>query len=150
MGKQKYKYYQGFTTIDLILTLSIMFTIVSIVTPIIFNGIETSKVDRARKEISKLAQESVFLPLVEENKGRTIASDDLSAQEKSMGIDPWGRPYRKNIVRDMGGKPAHVVVWSLGPNGVAETSNIDPDQRRERFTVRFGGDDFGTIASLGK
>ncbi len=108
MESLKNKYFQGFTTIDLILMLSIMFSVVSLVVPIVLNGIESSKVERAQKEIRKLAHESAFLPLVEENKDRSIASESLALYEKSMGLDPWGRPYRKNVLKDSGGKPAHV------------------------------------------
>jgi len=144
----KIKWFQGFTTIDLILTLSIMFTVVSLVVPIILNGIESSKIEKADKEIRKLAHEAAFLPLVEENKDRSIASENISLYEKSMGKDPWGNAYRKNIISDVSGNAAHIVVWSTGPNGIAETISIDPDQRGERVFIRFGGDDFGTIAPI--
>lgn len=144
----KSKYIQGFTTIDLILLLSIMFTVVSLVVPIVLNGIESTKVEKAQKEIRKLAHEAAFLPLVEENKDRSIASDNVALYEKSMGLDPWGRAYRKNLIRDPDGKPSKIIVWSMGPNGIAETLSFDPDKRGERVTVRFGGDDFGTIAPL--
>jgi hypothetical protein len=139
---------QGFTTIDLILLLSIMFTVVSLVVPIVLNGIESTRVEKAQKEIRKLAHEAAFLPLVEENKDRTIASDSLALYEKSMGFDPWGRAYRKNLIRDPNGKPSKIIVWSLGPNGVAETLSVGPDKSGERVTIRFGGDDFGTVAPL--
>ncbi len=144
----KVKYFQGFTTIDLILLLSIGFTVVSLVVPIILNGVESTKVEKAQKEIRKMAHEAAFLPLVEEGKDRSIASESLALYEKSMGLDPWGRAYRKNLVRDLSGKASKVIVWSLGPNGIAETLSIDPDQRGERVTIRFGGDDFGTVAPL--
>ncbi len=144
----KTEYNQGFTTIDLILLLSIMFTVVSLVVPIVLNGIESTKVEKAQKEIRKLAHEAAFLPLVEDNKDRSVASNNLALYEKSMGLDPWGRGYRKNLIRDPDGKPSKVIVWSLGPNGVAETLSVDPDKRGERVTIRFGGDDFGTVAPL--
>jgi hypothetical protein len=146
----KDKYIQGFTTIDLILMLSIMFTVFSIVTPIVINGVQSSKIEKAQRDIRKLANEAAFLPLVEENKDRSIASENVALYEKSMGLDPWGRPYRKNIVRDIHGKAAHVIVWSTGANGIAETMRVQPDQRGEKISIRFGGDDFGTIASVAK
>lgn len=144
----KIKFFQGFTTIDLILMLSIMFTVVSLVVPIVLNGIESSKVERAQKEVRKLAHESAFLPFVEDKKNRDLASEKAGFGDNSLGNDPWGRPYRKTLLRDSAGKPAQVIVWSLGSNGIAETLSMDPDQRGERVSIRFGGDDFGTVAPL--
>ncbi len=148
MKSYKNKYFHGFTTIDLILMLSIMFTIVSIVTPIVLNGVESSRVEIAQREIKKLAHEVAFTSLVAEAKARNIASENIALYEKTLGLDPWGNAYRKSIIKDAHQKPIHVVVWSTGANGVAETAEPQPDQRGERSVVKFGGDDFGSIAPV--
>jgi hypothetical protein len=143
MKNLKIPYFRGFTSIDMILMLSIMFTVVSLVVPIVLNGIDSSKVERAEKEIRQMAHAAAFLPLVQNQGNRLPAS-----LEDSPKLDPWGHAYRKNIVRDLNGRPSQVIVWSLGPNGVPESFDFDPDQRGERVSVHFGGDDFGTVAPI--
>lgn len=148
MRTNKIKYLQGFTTIDLILLISIMFTVVSIVTPIVVNGVESSRIDKAQKELKLLAHEAAFLPLVQSNKDRSIASEGVAPYEKSMGLDPWGQPYRKSVIKDLKGKAILVVVWSTGPDGIPETAELEPDLKSGRALVHFGGDDFGSVANI--
>ena len=39
-----------------------------------------------------------------------------------VGTDPWGSPYRVKYLSNADGRSTHIVVWSHGPNSVADTA----------------------------
>jgi type II secretory pathway pseudopilin PulG len=76
---------------------------------------------------------------------RTTGGDSMNFREAgSIGIDPWGQPYRYKIL-SAAKDQLKVQIWSAGPNKAFETedeSGVGADS--------YTGDDVGVILSLNK
>jgi hypothetical protein len=72
--------------------------------------------------------------------------NQLAQDEGVIGLDPWGRPYRFRIFGGGEQEPTKVLVWSMGPDGRADT---EMEQMEVLKTpVPFVGDDLGVVVSL--
>ena len=84
-------------------------------------------------------------------KGRIPASEAnlsrLGGDTGEIGLDNWGHPFRFRVIRK-GSRQSKVFVWSLGPNGKAETSEENFDSSRDISAYEFGGDDVGVIVTI--
>lgn len=76
---------------------------------------------------------------------RTTGGDSLNFRDAgSIGIDPWGQPYRYKIL-SAAGDQLKVQIWSAGPNKAFETRD-EPGVGADSYT----GDDVGIILSLNR
>lgn len=99
------------------------------------------------------AKNSVKSPI---SSGRGIASVDESQafspenlrSTGTMGVDPWGQPYRYRILSaDKSGK-VRILVWSTGPNQKVETVALDDEESPIKEQPLYSGDDMGVLLSM--
>lgn len=80
------------------------------------------------------------IPTSSPDQARSIASetpeDLLSSHKGEIGLDPWGRAFRFQIIKDQVQKPK-IAVWSLGENGQSES-----------VADSFEGDDIGVLVDV--
>lgn len=72
----------------------------------------------------------------------------FSLDEGQIGLDPWGQPFQFKLLKFKEFKKAKIVVWSLGPNGLAETPHENLDSNRNKSSPLFSGDDLGVMVSV--
>lgn len=66
----------------------------------------------------------------------------------TMGVDPWGQPYRYRIISaDALGK-VRILVWSSGPNQKVETASLDNEEAPVKEQPLYLGDDMGVLLSM--
>lgn len=66
----------------------------------------------------------------------------------TMGLDPWGAPYRYRILSsDTAGK-VRILVWSTGPNQKVETTQLDNEEVAILGQPIYSGDDVGVLLSI--
>lgn len=85
------------------------------------------------------------------NQGRHPASESslgrLNADAGEIGKDHWGHPFHFRVIRK-NQRQTLVFVWSLGPNGKAETFEDEFVSSRDIAAFEFAGDDVGTIVII--
>lgn len=151
---KKDQLYRGFTTIDLLTFVMTLVAAAVITVPILLKQSSERSHTIATKraeEISKTLFEEVQLQVRSFEQGqevRSIASVSSHALswEGVVSVDPWGNPYHYRILKDMYGRPTHLVVWSTGSNSKQDTGEYDFDATSG--VVKFTGDDIGHIRSL--
>ncbi|MCB0419557.1 MAG: type II secretion system protein GspG [Bdellovibrionales bacterium] len=74
----------------------------------------------------------------------------LFLKEGTISKDPWGRPFSYKFIFSEQGEPAHLLVWSYGPNGRQETRGRELAKRVAYITPEklFMGDDVGIVRVL--
>lgn len=150
----KHKQYQGFTTIDLLTFVMTVVAAVVITVPILMKQSSKRAQDMATvkaEEISKNLFDEVQIQVrsaEQSHAARSIASVGSHALswEGVVSVDPWGNPYHYRILKDIYGKPTHLVVWSVGSNSQQDTTENDFDITTG--IVKFTGDDIGHIRNL--
>lgn len=97
----------------------------------------------------QLAEQLVAAPQTDPSQGgRAPASEmgDPALRMGALGKDPWGHAYQYRIV------PAGVVVWSLGKNGLSDSTeavaSLEAGQPLHDF--HFAGDDVGFVKGHSK
>ena len=78
------------------------------------------------------------------------STDDMANMIRTtgtMGTDPWGQPYHFRILSSNASK-IRILVWSTGPNGKIETSNLDDENIQLSFQPSYQGDDIGVVLSV--
>lgn len=67
----------------------------------------------------------------------------------TMGMDPWGQPYRYRILSTEAktGK-IRILVWSTGPNQKIETAFLDDEDKPLDNQPLYEGDDLGVLLSV--
>lgn len=91
-----------------------------------------------------------------ETPGRGIASVDESRafspenlrSTGTMGVDPWGQPYRYRILSADNEGKVRILVWSTGPNQKAETNALDDEDSPIKSQPLYLGDDMGVLLSM--
>ncbi len=116
---------QGFTLLELMVTLIIAGTLAAIAIPIYTGAIEKARVARAISEIGKI-HIGIQRFLLAENRGYPANLVELGMDEL---IDPWGNQYRFLVVEGLGNNGAvrkdknlvpvnrHYDVYSMGRDG---------------------------------
>lgn len=66
----------------------------------------------------------------------------------TMGIDPWGEPYRYRILSATKAGEVRVLVWSLGPNKKADTQGLENEEQAIKEQPVYLGDDMGVLLSV--
>ena len=88
--------------------------------------------------------EKIANQIVEESRlnrsSRSIASSSYQQNKQ----DPWGNPFRIELSQPKSGKDRYVIVWSVGPNGMSESS-MDWLELKSQGPQVFGGDDIGVV-----
>ncbi|MCB0348394.1 MAG: hypothetical protein KDD37_06135 [Bdellovibrionales bacterium] len=153
-GYSKSKQYQGFTTIDLLTFVATVVAAIVITVPILMKqsskraqDVATSKAEEISKSLFEEVQ--VQIRSIEQSQNaRSMASVSSHALswEGVVSVDPWGNPYHYRVLRDIYGKPTHLVVWSVGSNSRQDTLENDFDVISGM--VKFTGDDIGYIRNL--
>ncbi len=151
---KKDQIYRGFTTVDLLTFVMTLAAAAIITVPILLKqSSQRSHAQAIKKaeEVSKSLFEEVQLQVrsfEQSQEVRSIASVSSRALswEGVVSVDPWGNPYHYRILKDMYGRPTHLVVWSVGSNSKQDTSEYDFDAASG--IVKFTGDDVGHIRSL--
>jgi len=77
-----------------------------------------------------------------------VALNHLALDQGQIGLDPWGHPYQFKLLKLKEFQKTKIVVWSLGPNGVSETTQDSLDPNRDTESLDFEGDDLGVIVSV--
>ena len=75
------------------------------------------------------------------------ASDKLIRTTGTMGQDPWGQPFRYRLLNADKSK-IRILVWSAGPNQLAETSDLENEEKPLMAQPTYGGDDLGLVLTL--
>lgn len=146
--------YRGFTTIDLLTFVLTLVAAIVITVPILLKQSSARAQEVASKKAEEICEtlfEDVQMQVrsfEQSQEVRSIASVSSKALswEGVVSVDPWGNPYHYRILKDMYGKPTHLVVWSLGSNSRQDTGETDFDIAAG--IVKFTGDDVGYIRSL--
>jgi hypothetical protein len=113
--------------------------------PIVKRSLQTDNLEIADRSMRKIASE--FVARGANTSPREIASV-LGDSSKQDLLDPWGQPFTQVIVRNSYGQPTHVLVWSLGPNGMIDTQDLKPKENSGVIAIVFDGDDIGVLRSL--
>lgn len=66
----------------------------------------------------------------------------------TMGMDPWGEPYRYRILSTEKSGSIRVLVWSSGPNKRVETKNLENEDVSVQGQPIYSGDDMGVVLSV--
>lgn len=113
--------------------------------------------DAALRKNTILKAEGIAYQLLESRKsvGRGPASLDSAlsgvslakSEEGSLGSDSWGHPFQFRVVTGSHGS-SKLLVWSLGPNGQAETSEKEIVSNQDKIDPEFAGDDLGIMLSI--
>ncbi len=74
--------------------------------------------------------------------------NQLTKEQGEIGLDPWGHPFQYKLLKPTNNQPTKILVWSLGPNGQAETKDQTLDQNRDKANPEFSGDDLGIMLSV--
>ncbi len=69
-------------------------------------------------------------------------------EEGRIGSDPWGRPFNFKLLKNPELQSSKVLVWSVGPDGVAQTTPEKIDSIRDKSAPTFEGDDVGVMVSI--
>lgn len=72
----------------------------------------------------------------------------LTMDQGEIGLDPWGHPYRYQLLKPRENNLAKILVWSLGPNGKLETQSETIESNRDNGSPQFSGDDLGIMLSV--
>jgi hypothetical protein len=105
----------------------------------------------AQREMIQLSRQilsdglSTLDPNVQSSRG-PASKDEGNSAEGRIGSDPWGRPYHYRIYQ-FGRGYRSVVIWSLGPNGLRDTTEADvlTAQNGRPFKILSRADDLGHI-----
>lgn len=67
----------------------------------------------------------------------------------TMSLDPWGHPYNYRILSADPKGILKILVWSAGPNGIVETSELKDEELSLKLEQpSFIGDDLGITLKL--
>lgn len=66
----------------------------------------------------------------------------------TMGLDPWGAPFRYRILSADPAGNVKILVWSSGPNQKVETATLDDEEVAVIEQPIYGGDDIGVLLSM--
>lgn len=66
----------------------------------------------------------------------------------TMGVDPWGAPFRYRIISADDAGNVKILVWSSGPNQKVETDSLDDEDVAISKQPTYGGDDIGVLLSM--
>lgn len=66
----------------------------------------------------------------------------------TMGLDPWGAPFRYRILSADPAGNVKILVWSSGPNQKVETAALDDEDVAIAGQPSYGGDDIGVLLSM--
>ena len=77
-----------------------------------------------------------------------VSLNHLALDQGQIGQDPWGRPYNFKFMKIPQIHQVRILVWSLGPNGIPETSETLFDSNRDEESPNFSGDDLGIMVSV--
>lgn len=84
--------------------------------------------------------------------GRMPASVEPGSVEMrtsgTMGLDPWGQPYRYRFMGNDAKSAAKVVIWSSGPNKIIESHNLENEESLILEQPEYQGDDLGVVIAL--
>ena len=114
-----------------------------------------SSKSKEENEITLRRAESLAYQIIEIQKsknsdhldGRSPASvDQVALSEGNMGLDPWGQPYRFQVVNH--GSEHRVVVCSLGPDHQLQTNLSSLDSSRDTSSLKIKGDDVGVAVDF--
>lgn len=136
---------QGFSTLDVLSVVSSVAAVALISTPLIRRGLESENLLLAEKQMREMAAEISVRG--EESPSRRLASLSPSGEDRGQ-IDPWGQPYQQMVLRNAYGQITHILVWSFGPNGRLDTSNLKPRENGGVMAVVFDGDDVGALTAV--
>jgi competence protein ComGC len=151
---KKDQLYHGFTTVDLLTFVMTILAAIVITVPIVMKQSSKNSHEQAFKkaeEISNSLFEEVQIQVrsfEQSHEVRSIASVSSRALswEGVVGTDPWGNPFHYRVLKDIYGRPTHLVVWSVGSNSKQDTTEYQFDS--DHGIVKFAGDDVGHIRSL--
>ena len=65
-----------------------------------------------------------------------------------LGVDPWGRPYHYKILDPLKSGKGQMLVWSSGPDGIAQTSAAKIASIQGAGSPVLSGDDVGIIVPI--
>lgn len=114
-----------------------------------------SSKSKEENEITLRRAESLAYQIIEIQKlknadhlnSRSPASvDQVALTEGHMGLDPWGQPYRFQVVNH--GSERRVVVCSLGPDRQLQTNLSNLDSSRDSSPLKIKGDDVGVTVDF--
>lgn len=66
----------------------------------------------------------------------------------TVGVDPWGQPYRYRILPPKNSDTVKILVWSTGPNKKVESVELDDEQKNMVGHPNYSGDDLGVLLSM--
>lgn len=142
MGKRKEELKNNsFETLQVLICLAFILSIFSF---IFYLSDPQTSLHKARWQVKVLGYSVWQLFLNEQNKmhqipdaGRKLATLSAIIDSKGLiGKDPWGKPYIYKIKEN----PQFLYIWSLGPNGLDESSEITD--------LSFRGDDVGFVLDI--
>lgn len=146
MGYNENKENQVFKSLGVISTLFLLALCGFIMAPV-WTGTPSENHEKAMRRAESLAYQVMEISKVAQIESRGPAS---SSNDGQIGMDPWGQPYRYRVLNRTAKKANdknayNVVVWSAGPNKVAETQEQNLDSDRDDFKAQFDGDDVGVV-----
>lgn len=80
----------------------------------------------------------------------SAGSEELLRLTGTMGMDPWGRPYRYRILTPAkeSSEKVRILVWSTGPNLKVDTKNLDDESQALTEQPLYSGDDIGVVLGI--
>lgn len=112
-------------------------------------GYQVVQIYREASKNTPVAEPSGRFPAsVAENQGEQVLKDMRSTG--TMGMDPWGQPYRFRILSEDKVGKIRILVWSSGPNSKVETPELDNEEKILSEQPQYKGDDLGVLLSVNK
>ena len=153
---------QQFNSFDLVSMFFLIAVVLGISTTIVSREMRDLDKSMGQTEAENLAFQLInggFLTTSADKRSPSAVNETNEAGKQDLGVfdysgeigrDPWGQAYRYKVMQDSQGVPSHVLVWSLGPNKLAETKDeIFAAENAENISqLNFSGDDFGYIRPL--
>ncbi|KYG69140.1 hypothetical protein AZI87_07945 [Bdellovibrio bacteriovorus] len=78
----------------------------------------------------------------------TALSPENIRSTGTMGVDPWGQPYKYRILSGNQVGKIRIVVWSSGPNQKVDTTNLENEEIALKEQPVYSGDDVGVLLSM--
>ncbi|KHD88470.1 MAG: hypothetical protein OM95_08100 [Bdellovibrio sp. ArHS] len=78
----------------------------------------------------------------------TALSPENIRSTGTMGLDPWGQPYKYRILSGHQAGKIRIVVWSSGPNQKVDTANLENEEIALKEQPVYSGDDVGVLLSM--
>jgi hypothetical protein len=92
------------------------------------------------------AQAREILDLGTSRSPASVGAEDRKITGHDSQLDPWGRSFLRQVVRNRYGQPLLNVVWSKGPDGVDDSSKVSiPKVLHSSSRIEFSGDDVGYV-----